>query len=114
VRKGYIEVKKEKDFCKNKVTPWIRANKIYFFKPRGGPYSSRPGVPDYILCINGRFIGLEAKTDKGRLTQHQQMEREAIKQAGGAHFVVRPENWGDVKTELLELMGDTSYSSYRL
>jgi len=89
---------KERDFCKSRITPWLKENNIYYFKPRGGPYSTRKGVPDYILCIGGLFIGLEVKTEKGRLTAWQEEESEKIDAAGGTHLTVRPSNWEAIKS----------------
>ncbi len=37
----------------------------YWASVQGGP-GSKPGDPDIIACIDGRFIGIEAKTDTGR------------------------------------------------
>lgn len=96
---------KEKDFCKNKITPWLKKQNIYYFKPRGGAYSSQRGVPDYILCVGGCFIGMEAKTDKGKLSALQELEAEKIQAAGGFPITVRPSNWDVVKTRLLSLKG---------
>jgi hypothetical protein len=94
---------KEKDFCKNKITPWLKKQGIYYFKPRGGVYSSRRGIPDYCLCIQGRFIGLEVKTDKGQLSALQEIECEAIDRAGGHWSIVRPRTWESIKQYLLRL-----------
>lgn len=94
---------KEKDFCKNKITPWLKAQGIYYFKPRGGPYSTRPGIADYILCIRGRFIALEAKIDdekRSKQSGFQLMDEENVQRAGGRYILVRPKTWEDVKTIL--------------
>ena len=95
---------KEKDFCKNKITPWLKSQGIYYFKPRGGPYSTRPGVADYILCINGQFIALEAKTDTGKQTAFQKEDEANVLSAGGRYILIRPGNWEFVKDDLEGLM----------
>lgn len=93
---------KEKNFCKNKITPWLKSQGIYYFKPRGGPYSTRPGVADYILCINGQFIALEVKTDIGEQNDFQKMEEGSVLKAGGWYIVARPDSWERTKIILEE------------
>ena len=92
---------KERDFCRQMVTPWLKEKGIYYFKPRGGPYSTRMGIADYILCISGRLIALEIKSEKGKQTAHQLNEQRAINEAGGVYFLVKPSNWKDVQQKLL-------------
>ena len=43
-----------------------------------------PGVPDLIGCIDGRFYALEVKTEKGYLSENQQVCREALWDAGAS------------------------------
>ncbi len=49
----------------------------------------KPGCPDLVLCWNGRFIGMEVKTDTGRLSDKQKDCSDAITLAGGLWTVVR-------------------------
>jgi len=51
--------------------------------------NSRSGEPDIIACYNGRFIGLEVKAEKGRVTPLQLAKLRSIKSAGGIAAVVR-------------------------
>lgn len=94
----------EREFSKKIITPWLKEKGVYYFKPRGGPYSTRKGIPDYILCISGRFIGLEVKNCKNKLTDWQEQERANIRNAGGMHFIVRPQTWECVKNDILKLL----------
>lgn len=50
---------------------------------------ARPGVPDLCLVDRGRFIGLEVKAEKGRLSERQGDAADAIVKAGGHYSVVR-------------------------
>lgn len=50
---------------------------------------SRPGVPDIILVREGQFIGIEAKTDKGRLSPHQEEFRRDCEANGALYLVAR-------------------------
>jgi Holliday junction resolvase len=49
----------------------------------------RAGVPDLLICYHGRFIGLEVKTPKGRVSKIQEHELGRIHRAYGAAAVVR-------------------------
>ena len=56
---------------------------IYIVKAPQGQYISRRGIPDYIMCIKGFFVGLEVKTEVGKLTKLQEYELTRINRAGG-------------------------------
>jgi len=58
---------------------------LFWFKTRGEP----PGIPDLIICHNGRFIGVELKTPQGRLRKDQECISRRIIGAGGKWAVVR-------------------------
>ncbi len=55
---------------------------IFFWKEFGGPYGTA-GIPDIICCYKGRFLGLECKLPRGRLSKLQQRAIEKINLAGG-------------------------------
>jgi len=48
-----------------------------------------PGLPDIIVIIKGRFVGLEIKQPKGRQSTEQKTFEQAIKKAGGFYFLIR-------------------------
>lgn len=55
------------------------------------PKYCRRGVPDIILLEpqTGRFIGLEVKTDKGKLSPEQERFQEDVKSTGAEYWIVR-------------------------
>ena len=68
----------------------------WVFHPVGGPWQMT-GVPDLILCVEGRFIGLEVKFIRpgesrdhavSRVTPGQRMQIRKINQAGGVAAAV--------------------------
>jgi Holliday junction resolvase len=50
--------------------------------------SNRAGIPDVIVCINGKFIAFEIKRPNGKATPLQELEIKKITQAKGIAKVV--------------------------
>lgn len=61
------------------------------------------GIPDYLMCINGTFIGLELKEIDGVASKLQVWNLEGIAHAGGLAIVVDPPNWPQVYELLVHL-----------
>lgn len=60
----------------------------FYWKEHGSQYG-QAGIPDIIICLDGRFIALEVKTAKGKVSILQQVTLRKIKNAGGIAEVVR-------------------------
>lgn len=88
---------KEKDF-QLKVEKFLTDKGIYFVKYWGGGNFTRSGVPDLLCCINGRFVGVELKTDNGKVSELQQYNIDKIIQSGGVALVLRPNDFKDFKS----------------
>lgn len=56
--------------------------RCYYFKPMTFGYG-RSGIPDYIICYRGFFLGPETKKKGGKSEPWQIREQEAICKAGG-------------------------------
>lgn len=69
-----------------------RQNTIPVVKPDGSfrsmPKYSKTGVPDIILVINGKFMGLEVKTPKGKQSDNQFEFQMGLERAGGQYYLV--------------------------
>lgn len=67
---------------KQKIKKYLNERGCWFFCPfmagRGGS-----GVPDIIACLHGRFVGIEVKGPKGKLTQRQIRQWNDIANAQG-------------------------------
>lgn len=63
----------------------------------GGAFS-KPGDPDIVACINGHYVGIEAKTVMGRLRKDQLERKEEIEDAHGIYLVVQSAE--DLRLEL--------------
>jgi Holliday junction resolvase len=80
---------------KQRVTALLKAAGAYYFYPVTGGYGSS-GVPDIVVCHNGRFIGIECKAGKNKPTKLQEKNLRDIAAAGGTALVINETNIGDV------------------
>lgn len=85
---------------KAKVVKQLVSMGAYYFFPVTGGFGNS-GVPDIVICHKGRFIGIECKAGKGRLTTLQKHNIEQIELAGGKAFVVNEDNVDKVQ-QLIE------------
>ena len=71
--------------------------------PVANGYTGR-GIPDFIACINGRFLAIEAKAEHGQLTPWQEKTLYAIKDAGGIAVCAQaPDHIETIKAALRDL-----------
>lgn len=63
----------------------------YYVMPVTGGYGKQ-GAPDFLVCLKGKFIGIETKAGKGRLTALQEMNLKQIIGAGGVSLVIREDD----------------------
>lgn len=78
----------ESDITKSILKYLKTLPRCFFWKEHGGIYGTS-GIPDIIVCIDGRFIALEVKTQKGKTTPLQNTAIRKIHSSGGFAFVVR-------------------------
>lgn len=64
-------------------------NNVGFDRERRVKYGLGVGSADLIGCVNGKFVGIEIKTDKGRVSDEQKLWHECVERNGGHVFVVR-------------------------
>lgn len=74
----------------------------YYFCPATGGYG-RSGVPDFVVCFKGQFVGIEAKAGNNQPTALQQRELSLIAANGGVTFVVNEHNLKTLHAVLEEL-----------
>ena len=74
----------------------------YHFSPLTSGYG-RSGVPDIIVCYKGKFIGIECKAGKGKLTALQERNIKQIKHNQGLAIVVNEGNIEELLAMLKEL-----------
>ena len=63
----------------------------YYVMPETGGFG-RQGAPDFLVCLEGKFFGIETKAGKGKLTALQEMNLKKIIDCGGVALVVREDD----------------------
>lgn len=94
----------EKNF-ENKVKKWLKAKGIYYFKYFGNAYSTA-GILDLTLCVNGKFVSVELKAEKGKTSSLQDYNIKKIQESGGIAIVLRPSGFEDFKKIIEDLLND--------
>lgn len=58
-------------------------------KTEAGNYfrTGKKGCPDIIACLKGRWIGIECKVGKNKLSPFQKQAQEDIEKAGGIYLI---------------------------
>jgi len=77
---------------KDEIKKIFRKFDLYYFMPVQMGYGAT-GVPDFLVCANGYFIGVEAKaTHKDEPTGLQVKNLKEIQDAGGQSLVIHKDN----------------------
>jgi hypothetical protein len=76
---------------KAKIHALLKKHKAYAVNYIGG-VSANNGTPDILACLNGRFIGIEAKAGKNKPTDLQTLNLKRIDEAGGLAMVINETN----------------------
>ena len=78
---------KEADITRQ-IRNYLMIRRIWHWKHWGGPMSPK-GVSDIIGIYKNRFLAIEIKTEKGKVTKHQARFLKAVEDNGGIAFVAR-------------------------
>lgn len=76
---------------KAKVKKLLVEGKHYYTMPVTGGYGNS-GVPDFIVCVKGKFLAIECKADGGKTTALQNKNLNDIKLSGGVALVINETN----------------------
>jgi Holliday junction resolvase len=88
---------------KKQIDAVLKAAGVYYFTPTTGGFG-RSGVPDRVACVNGYFLGIEAKAKGGKTTALQERELKAIYDSGGVALVITETNLDLLRGTLKLLM----------
>ena len=91
---------------KDKVRKVLTEIKAYYAMPIGTGYGNA-GVPDFLVCYKGLFIGIECKAKGNKPTALQMKNFKDIEEAGGQVLLIDESN----VDQLLQLIL-TGVSSY--
>lgn len=84
---------------KAKVKAILKAAGAYYAMPQTGGYG-HSGVPDFLICWRGQFIGIECKARGNQPTALQEQQIKQIRSAGGRAWVVNEANVEQLRKEL--------------
>jgi hypothetical protein len=76
---------------KAKIKAILKAHNAYYAMPIGSGYGNS-GVPDFLVCLGGEFLAIEAKAGKGVPTALQLKNLREIESAGGRTLVINEES----------------------
>ena len=82
----------EKNF-ENRIKNFLKKEGCWFVKYWGGGQFTKKGVPDLLVCCNGRFIGIEVKAEKGRASPLQKYNLQMIDKSGGYGILLFPDQY---------------------
>ena len=76
---------------KDKIKAILKEHGAYYAMPIGTGYGNS-GVPDFLVCHAGGFLGIEAKAGRGKPTALQEKNLRTIEKAGGQTIVINEES----------------------
>lgn len=86
---------------KDKVRKVLTDLNAYYAMPIGTGYGNA-GVPDFLVCYQGRFIGIECKAQGNKPTALQLKNFKDIESAGGTVWLIDESNVDSLFTLLTE------------
>lgn len=87
---------------KDKIKKVLKEIDAYYVMPVTGGYGNS-GAPDFLTCIGGRFVGIEAKAEGNKPTALQLFNLSEIRRAGGLGFVIDETNVATLRKTLEQL-----------
>ena len=84
---------------KAKIKAILKAHNVYYAMPIGTGYGNS-GVPDFLCCVNGKFLAIEAKAGKGTTTALQEKNLKQIEESGGVALVINETNLADIELHI--------------
>lgn len=84
---------------KKKVKQILSDMGAYYAMPMGTGFGNT-GVPDFLVCYEGSFFGIEVKANGNKPTALQLHNMMQIRKAGGRSFVIDETNVDELRKEL--------------
>lgn len=87
----------------NKIKKFLEEQSCWFLKYWAGSQFTKSGIPDLLICCNGKFIAVEVKAENGRVAELQKWNIKKIQEAGGIAIVLYPSQFEEFKKLILEV-----------
>ena len=84
---------------KAKIKDILKKHNVYYAMPIGTGYGNS-GVPDFLCCVNGKFLAIEAKSGNNKPTALQNKNIREIQDAGGVALVINETNMADIEAHI--------------
>ena len=84
---------------KAKVKKVLNDIGAYYAMPVGTGFGNS-GVPDFLVCLRGRFYAIECKANGGKPTALQEKHLADIRGAGGVSLIIHEANVENLRKEL--------------
>lgn len=91
---GRTNPQNERD-VKDNVKLMCKQAGAYYAMPHGAGFG-RQGIPDFLICYRGRFIGVETKYGRNTPSANQKRELLDIESANGQSLVINERNLADL------------------
>jgi len=88
----------------NKIKKFLKDEGCWFVKYFANGYT-KSGIPDILACVNGYFVAIEVKGEKGKPSELQLWNVEKIKGAGGQALILYPKDFNSFKELIRKLKG---------
>lgn len=88
---GRCKIAGEKSF-ENKVKQFLTEQGCWFVKTWSNGVQ-RSGIPDLLICCNGKFLGVELKAKNRKPSELQKWNIAKIKEAGGIGLILYPDGF---------------------
>ena len=92
----------EKQF-ENKIKKFLKDNNIWYVKYFANAFT-QSGIPDILACVNGRFVAIEVKAEKGKPSELQLYHQQKIKDSGGIAYILYPKDFDEFKKDIINLL----------
>ena len=76
---------------KKRIRDVLDKHNIYYAMPIGTGYGNS-GVPDFLCCVEGKFLAIEAKAGDNKPTALQLKNLKSIQEGGGVTMVINDAN----------------------
>lgn len=86
---------------KNKIKAILKSHNVYYAMPMGTGFGNS-GVPDFLCCVNGKFVAIEAKAGKGLATALQLKNLDQVNKAGGYACIINETNLNYLEAVIAE------------